>query len=242
MIPPAKSTMANRLQAELLRLIAELGLKPGDKLPTEAELAAHFSVGRSTTREALKYLEEQGLVHAVRGQGRFLSAVGSLSIERPVTRYESTTEMLESLGYRVTSAVLQVEESVAGPRQAVALDITEGSPVIRLTRMRYGDDKPMVFSICVMPRNVLPGPIEHRDWGTPLNAALEAHGQRIASSAARITAVNLPESLETRFKLAGLGPWLLAEETCISESGLRVLYAEDYHRGSEIGFNVLRRR
>jgi GntR family transcriptional regulator len=234
--------MVDKLHEELLQLITDRGLNPGDRLPTEAELAEHFGVGRSTTREALKHLEEQGVVYAVRGQGRFLSAVGSLSIERPVTRYEGTTEMLESLGYRVTNAVLQVEETGVDATAAAALRLAVGSPVVRLTRMRYGDDKPMVFSIATLPRDALPGPISHRDWGIPLNTALEAHGHRIASSAARITAVDLPEPVETRFNLGGLGPWLLAEEKCITETGQRILYAQDFHRGSEIGFNVLRRR
>jgi hypothetical protein len=35
---------------------------------------------------------------------------------------------------------------------------------------------------------------------------------------------------------------LLVEETCITPEGHRVIFSAGYHRGSEIGFNVLRRR
>ncbi len=38
------------------------GLKPGDKLPKERELAAHFNCAKGTLREALKSLEVQGLI------------------------------------------------------------------------------------------------------------------------------------------------------------------------------------
>jgi DNA-binding GntR family transcriptional regulator len=178
----------------------------------------------------------------VHGHGWFLSAIGSLHVERPVTRYEGITEMLESRGYSVTSAVLSVDTSVASADEAHALAIEKGDPVIRLIRIRYGNDEPMVLSVNVIVRSALPGPLNHRDWSGSLTKALEAHGHFITSSAARITAAELPAEMEERYNLSGLGPWLHVEETCLSRSGTRIIYAEEYYRGSEIGFSVLRRR
>ena len=226
----------------ILALMAARGLQPGDRLPTEAELSEHFHVGRSTTREALKRLEQDGLVHAIKGHGRFVSALSSLQVERPVTRYESISEVLENRGMRVTTAVLEVEEIPASKAKAAMLGLEPGSPVIRLQRIRYGDDKPMVYSINTIPRDMLPGPITHRDWSKSINVLLELHGHRIMSASTRISAASLPEDIEERYKLAGLGPWLLTEEQCLTAAGDMVLYAEDYHRGSEVAFNVLRRR
>jgi len=40
---------------------------PGDKLPSEKELMEHYGVGRGTVREALKAMEQQGLVELRRG-------------------------------------------------------------------------------------------------------------------------------------------------------------------------------
>jgi GntR family transcriptional regulator len=237
----ARPSIVDQLREDIVTLIADRGLRPGDRLPTEPEFSHHFEVARSTVREALKRLEQEGLVHAIQGHGRFLSAIGALRVERPITKYESITSMLESLGYTVTSAVLSVEEVPAGETEAEALNIEPGDPVIRLTRLRYGNDEPLVFSINTILRDALPGPIAHRDWGGAVTAALEAHGHQITSSAARISASNLPADAEERYHLAGLGPWLLVSETCLTRAGTRVLLAEDYHRGSEIAFNVLRR-
>ena len=91
-------------------------------------------------------------------------------------------------------------------------------------------------------RNALPGPIQYRDWSGSVTAALEGHGHTITSSIARITAAMLPEDFERRHSLQGLGPWLLVQETCFTLGGLRVLYAEDYHRGDATAFNVVRHR
>lgn len=46
--------------------------KPGDKLPSEARLAAEFGVGRSTVREALRVLSHLGLVETWSGKGTFV--------------------------------------------------------------------------------------------------------------------------------------------------------------------------
>jgi GntR family transcriptional regulator len=226
----------------ILRIIEENGLQAGDQLQTEAELCQRVKASRSTVRDALKSLEQDGLLNAIHGRGWFVSAIGSLHVERPITRYESITEMLESRGYRVASAVLSVEEAQASPVETAALAIPDGSPVIRLLRVRYADDKPMVVSLNVVVRDALPGPLNHRDWGGSLTSALEAHGHVIVSSAARITAADLPPAIEARYRLEGLGPWLKVEETCLSRSGRRTIYAEEYYRGSEIGFTMLRRR
>lgn len=237
---PKKST-AGRLRDEIVSMIRNDELIPGDQMPTEQVLAERLGYSRSTVREALRLLEQDGVLRAEQGRGRFVSALGGLRVERPVTKYESITEMLEGLGYRVTNSVLEVSESFAASAEAEALGLAEGDPVIRLIRLRCGDDIPLVFSVNTIPRTFLPGPIAHRDWSGSLSRALEAHGRKVVSSAARISAVNLPAEYAQRFSLAQYDPWLLATETCITSDGVAVVYATEYHRGSEIAFNVLRR-
>jgi DNA-binding GntR family transcriptional regulator len=238
----SKETMVDRVRREVLALISRLGLKPGDRLNTESELAELCGVSRSTVREALKLLEQQGIVNAVQGQGRFISASGSLRVDRPMTKYESITQVLAGRGYSVSSAVLSVEESEASNEEADALEVEPGTPVVRLLRIRYGDDRPLVVSANTVLRESLPGPVEYRDWSGSLTAALEAHGHQVNSSLATISAVELPAEMESRYNLVGLGPWLRVNEVCLDRSGQRVLYSIDYHRGDEISFSVLRRR
>lgn len=57
--------------------ILEGKLKPGDRLPTEPELTAHFDVSRQTLREAMRALEYLGLleIRAGAGGGAFVSEV-----------------------------------------------------------------------------------------------------------------------------------------------------------------------
>jgi GntR family transcriptional repressor for pyruvate dehydrogenase complex len=60
---PAYQQVANQLRT----LILQGNLNPGDRLPNEAELSAHFGVSRSTVREALRLLASRDMVKTSRG-------------------------------------------------------------------------------------------------------------------------------------------------------------------------------
>ncbi|GAB3920892.1 FCD domain-containing protein [Kribbella albertanoniae] len=58
---------------QILQLIAELGLRPGDRMPTENELATQLGSSRTVVREAVKILSAIGRVRAQKGRGLYVS-------------------------------------------------------------------------------------------------------------------------------------------------------------------------
>ncbi|MCP2170429.1 FadR/GntR family transcriptional regulator [Goodfellowiella coeruleoviolacea] len=58
---------------QILQLIAELGLQPGDRMPTENELAARMGTSRTVVREAVKILSAIGRVRAHKGRGLYVA-------------------------------------------------------------------------------------------------------------------------------------------------------------------------
>ncbi|HEX2966633.1 MAG TPA: GntR family transcriptional regulator [Syntrophorhabdaceae bacterium] len=67
-IRPLQSKRAYREIADQIReLIFSRAVKPGDKLPSENELASRFGAGRLSVREALRMLEQAGLVRIKQG-------------------------------------------------------------------------------------------------------------------------------------------------------------------------------
>jgi GntR family transcriptional repressor for pyruvate dehydrogenase complex len=57
------------MSSKIKALVFEGVLKPGDRLPSEAELARQFNVGRQTVREALRILELSGFIRVQKGFG-----------------------------------------------------------------------------------------------------------------------------------------------------------------------------
>ena len=75
-IPLARFSAQARLralQSDILELILERDLVPGDPLPTESELTAALGVGRNTLRESLKALQAVGVIEIRHGFGMFVA-------------------------------------------------------------------------------------------------------------------------------------------------------------------------
>ncbi|MBI3748741.1 MAG: GntR family transcriptional regulator [Chloroflexi bacterium] len=235
-----RRTLPLQLRAEVVQLIEQDGLKAGAQLPTEAELAARFGVARTTVREALKLLEQGGVIDVRHGLGRFVSALPEL--KRSITRLESVTEMMQSLGHTVTNRVIDVRERGASNSEAAALGVAVNSPVINLERIRSQGDDVLIFSVDVLPRHLIDGQIDQIAWSESLLDLLEARGHRVSSAAAEIRAVSLPRRIASFVGEASRGPWLLMVHVNVSETGQPLIYSHDYYRGGKFTFNVLRRR
>jgi GntR family transcriptional regulator, transcriptional repressor for pyruvate dehydrogenase complex len=66
-------TVSDRIAQQILNLIATEEIKPGDRLPSERDLAALLGVSRPSVREAVKSLEAKGRLHVRHGQGVFVA-------------------------------------------------------------------------------------------------------------------------------------------------------------------------
>ncbi len=64
--------LSGKLARQVEQLIIDRGLEPGDRLPSERELAAMFGVSRSVVRDAIASLEQRGLVKARTGSGIYV--------------------------------------------------------------------------------------------------------------------------------------------------------------------------
>jgi len=72
-IQPVKRTRAyEEIVKQLAEMVRKGELKPGDRLPSERELAEAFGVGRPTLRQALTVLSEAGVVEVLPGSGVYL--------------------------------------------------------------------------------------------------------------------------------------------------------------------------
>ena len=80
--------------SKLLELIRERGFKPGDKLPSERDLAALFGMSRSAVRESLIRLDTLRIVESRPKSGVYLQPYGAeRSIEAMVLFAETNTPL-----------------------------------------------------------------------------------------------------------------------------------------------------
>ncbi|MDT7782125.1 MAG: GntR family transcriptional regulator, transcriptional repressor for pyruvate dehydrogenase complex [Pseudonocardiales bacterium] len=93
-----KSRLYEQVLERLRAHVAEAGLKAGDKLPAERELAASLGVSRASVKQAIVVLEVQGLVEARHGGGTYLvrDTLDVEPVEQLVERRKRLPEVLEA--------------------------------------------------------------------------------------------------------------------------------------------------
>ena len=71
----ARELLPERIASRLVSLIAERHLRPGDKLPSERDLAAAMQVSRPSLREALRALAMLNIVEIRQGSGTYVTSL-----------------------------------------------------------------------------------------------------------------------------------------------------------------------
>jgi len=125
--------------------------KPGDRLPSERELALQMKVGRSAVREALRTLETSGMVHIKQGAdgGIFVCQPSSSMLTRPLAdlfRLNSVTlENLIEAGLIFEKNVLELVMRGHGPNDYQHLEATVKSAFQKLRRRERIVEENLLF-------------------------------------------------------------------------------------------------
>jgi GntR family transcriptional regulator, transcriptional repressor for pyruvate dehydrogenase complex len=115
--------LPDRIAERLVSLIAERKLRPGEKLPSERDLAAMMQVSRPSLREALRALDMMKIVEIRHGSGTY---VASLKPERLVEHFDFIFSLDDSTFAQALDARAMVEPSLAA---AAARNATEAELV-----------------------------------------------------------------------------------------------------------------
>jgi GntR family transcriptional regulator len=124
--------------------------EPGFRLPSEPEISAHYGLSRTTIRQALARLEQEGLIVRRKGQGTFVaeSRPRSWLLQSSAGFFE---EEVERMGRVVTSVVLRTVVRGALPRWAAAALGLAGAEGATLERVRSIDGHVAMYNVNHLP-------------------------------------------------------------------------------------------
>lgn len=166
---PIWRSIANTLQTE----IAQELYRPGDKLPTEAELADRFGVNRHTVRQGLASLAEAGIVHTRRGSGVFVAARPTDYALGPRVRFHQN---VAASGRTPSRRITRLETRPASTAEAAALALASGDLVHVIDGISLADGQPLALFSSVFPAARLPGLLTAMDTQNSVTTALAACG------------------------------------------------------------------
>src|SRR5436190_1968932 len=150
----SRKTLTDAVQEELRNAIFSGTYSPGSQLPTEAELGAMLGASRTVVREALRVLEEDGLIFRRHGVGTF---VRKHPILKNLNVNYGITEMIQLAGFTPGTKHLALQHGTADQETAEQLHVPPGTAVIHLERVRTADNKPVVYSLDTFAETLLSG-------------------------------------------------------------------------------------
>ncbi|MCT7378321.1 GntR family transcriptional regulator [Chelativorans salis] len=128
--------------------------KTGDAIPSEFDLAAHFSVSRNTIRQALALLQSQGIVS--KGQGR-RTVVERRAIRTDKQHLTDFPSAAREAGFRPDTRLLSVRKMPAGLTEAHVLSLSVSEPVSEICRVRILEGRPAVRQVSIIPGTIADG-------------------------------------------------------------------------------------
>jgi len=99
MDPVRRTTLPALVAEEIGRNIMRGNFKPGEKLPTEAELSKQLEVGRATIREALRIMEGQGWIEFKFSKGAYV--MNNPNVSEKMSASLQKEQLLELLEYEI---------------------------------------------------------------------------------------------------------------------------------------------
>ena len=210
--------------------IAAGQLRPGDRLPTEHDLAAWLGVSRMTLRHALSELSQRGLVTRTvgRGGGTF---VAEAKLEQDLTTLAGFSEQLRRHGKVAGARVLAATHIAASPAAAAALELAEGAAVYDVRRIRLADGKPIVIEHSQFPAALFPDLLDCRLDGSLYELLGDNYGQRPHRARESLEPVVAGVREAEALEVDEGAPLMLVERTAYSLSGQPLEYARDLFRG-----------
>lgn len=209
---------------------------PGSRLPGERELALEVGVSRSTLRQALARLAEEGLLDRSAQRGWF---VPRPVVGEPPSTLQSFSEMARARGLEPGARVLGQRVRTATFEEARRLRIAPAAKVVELRRLRTMDAVPVCVDTSVVILARVPKIAEVDMTDRSLYETVERLSDiRIARSAYSVRADACDEATAALLEIEVGAPILIGDELTFDSKGVPILAGSLCYRADAYRFEA----
>ncbi len=214
----------------------------GAMLPTETELCALHGASRHTIREALRLVEEAGLV--ARRQGSGTSVIAHDTPSRFVQDFSRLGGLLQ-YPEETRLTVLRARDAAMDTETATLLGLDQATPWLRVDGIRRVrvTEAPICFTTLHLPR-AYAGVVEEIGVAPgPVYALIERRfGLRLASVEVDLSACGVPEAQAELLEVPPGAPALLIRRRYIDEQGQVFEHSESCHPAPRFTYRATLKR
>jgi GntR family transcriptional regulator len=204
-------------------------IRPGDRIPSQYEIAHECQVSRATVQKAIDRLVMDQVLFHQPGKGIFVAAPTE---RQRLPLLQSFSQSLQALGHQVNADLLLTEQTLTTPQIAETLSLLPDAQVIRIQRLQYVNRQPMMLQVVYLEAERFQGVLARDLRRESLTAIIQEVGQTtIAGSTIAIeSSVANWEEARTLNVQAG-NPLLTIEEVDYEASGRPIRFSRNKFRG-----------
>jgi DNA-binding GntR family transcriptional regulator len=236
-VTTVRRSLRHSLAQELRAKIRAGEWRPGERMPSEPELARRRTVSRSSMRAAIAMLEEEGYVRRRHGSGTYVTHRPALPND--LGRNFGVSSLIASTGLEPGTVEEEYGEVPAPASVAAALGVTEGNPVSSLRRVRTASGRRVVDVTDWCRVEHLP-PEDLPQVGS-IYAALAERGLAVEHGVAHLAPWNADGDVAQRLGVPSGTLLLTIEQVDRTADGVAVLVSREHHLADAFTFTLLRR-
>jgi GntR family transcriptional regulator len=160
--PYSKVPLYHQLYSIVRNDIIESRWKPGELIPTESDFISEYGVSRTTVRQVLDLLVNEGFINRQRGRGSF---VAERRLEEQLTRIINFTQDMKQRGYKPGTKVIEAGFRQASQSTADLLNIEVDGELVCVIRVRSADGKPICIEESYLVSQYVPKILDTHDFG-----------------------------------------------------------------------------
>jgi GntR family transcriptional regulator len=228
-----------RLQSILADLIAST--PPGERLPSEPELARRLSASRATLREAMRSFEGQGLIRRRQGIGTFV-VNHTRVLDTGLEVLESIETMAKKIQLDVSLDDVSYQHLEADAEMAKNFNTGVGTKLIQISRIIVTDSRPVAYLIDLLPEDILSSEeLQDGFTGSVLDLLLKKGTPRLTESIAEIKAVSATPEIAKALQIQRNDVLQLFVASLFNIEGRMIDYSYSYFIPGVFRFHVVRK-
>lgn len=205
----------------------------GKRIPSERILSDMYNVSRMTLRQAIQILVEEGILNKVPGSGTY---VANQKIQEKMSGVTGFTDIMISEGKVPSSKTLLFKEVDATFNEAEELKINNNDKVLRMERIRYGDQIPICYEITTIRFDLLKG-ISKDEISRSLYQSLnEKKGLKPKNAKQYISAILATNQISEYLDINANDPVLKLRQTSYLDDGTPFEYVQSQYAAERFEF------
>lgn len=207
---------------------------PNTPIPTEEELGREFNVSRTTVRQAITELVQEGRLYRIKSKGTF---VAEKKLEQDFSnRIQSFDERILQMGQTPSTQVLDFRKGAAPADIAAALNIPEKSPIIFLQRLRCANGEPVLLEKLYFASPACDFLLKHNMAQDSLTTVMKEQGPAFQFHHLKryAEAIKTPKAISSLMGIKTGEPMLYCDSVGYNEAGQPVSYGREFYHGNHV--------